>query len=71
MQIRISETTFKPTTISTLIANEMTVADGDIAMDIGCGSGVLSIIAAKLGATHVHSVDKSPDVVEVGAPQRQ
>ena len=66
MQIRISETTFKPTTISTLIAGEMIVDDGDIVMDIGCGSGVLSIIAVKLGATHVHSVDKSPDVAEVG-----
>ena len=64
--LRISNTTFKPSTISTLLAKEMQVKEGDVAIDIGCGSGILSIIAAKLGASHVYAVDKSPDVVEIG-----
>ena len=66
IKLKISNTTFTPSTISTLLAKAMQVEEGDIAIDIGCGSGVLAIIAAKLGAGHVHAVDKSPDVVEVG-----
>lgn len=33
------------------------VKEGDIALDVGCGSGILAIIAAKLGARHVIAVD--------------
>ena len=66
ISLRISETTFMPSTISTLIARELRVDEGDVAIDVGCGSGVLAIIAAKLGARHVHAIDKSPDVIEVG-----
>ena len=66
LTLRISNTTFTPSTISTLLAKEMHIEEGDIAIDVGCGSGILSIIAAKLGASHVYAVDKSPDVVEVG-----
>ncbi len=66
MQLRVSDTTFIPTTVSTLVAREMRVEKGDVAIDVGCGSGILAIIAAKLGARHVYAVDKSPDVIEVG-----
>ncbi len=66
LKLRISNTTFTPSTISTLLAKVMEVREGEVAIDIGCGSGILSIIAAKLGASHVYAVDKSPDVVEVG-----
>lgn len=66
LKLWISNTTFTPSTITSLLAKTMDVNEGDIAIDVGCGSGVLAIIAAKLGAGHVHAVDKSPDVVEVG-----
>ncbi len=66
MSLLVSDTTFRPSTISALIARELDIKAGDVAIDVGCGSGVLSIIAAKLGARHVHAVDKSPDVVDVG-----
>ena len=66
LKLRISNTTFTPSTISTLMAKELQIEEGDVAIDVGCGSGILSIIAAKLGASHVYAVDKSPDVVEVG-----
>jgi SAM-dependent methyltransferase len=66
LTLQISKTTFTPSTISTLLATEMQVQEGDVAIDVGCGSGILSIIAAKLGASHVYAVDKSPDVVAVG-----
>ncbi|GBD84123.1 ribosomal protein L11 methyltransferase [bacterium BMS3Abin02] len=67
MRLRISDTTFRPSTISGLLAEVLHVEPGDIVIDVGCGSGILSIIAAKLGASRVHAVDKSPDVVEVGS----
>ena len=66
MNLRISDTTFTPSTISTLVARELRIEEGDVAIDVGCGSGILAIIAAKLGARHVHAIDKSPDVIEVG-----
>ena len=66
MNLRISDTTFTPSTISALIARELRIEEGEVAIDVGCGSGILSIIAAKLGARHVHAIDKSPDVIEVG-----
>ena len=66
MNLRISDTTFMPSTISTLVARELRVEEGDVTIDVGCGSGILAIIAAKLGARHVYAIDKSPDVIEVG-----
>ena len=66
MGLHISDTTFTPSTLSALLAGEMRIEEGDVVIDVGCGSGILAIIAAKLGARHVHAVDKNPDVVEVG-----
>ncbi len=31
--------------------------------DVGCGTGILSVIAAKLGAEHIESVDLDPEAV--------
>lgn len=36
-------------------------------LDVGCGSGVLSIAAAKLGFAPVHAVDREPAAVEATA----
>ena len=61
----VSEHTFQPTTISTLMAQAMQVKEEDVVVDIGCGTGILAIIAAKLGARRVYGTDIAPDVVEV------
>lgn len=66
IKLWISNATFTPSTITTLLANELAIENGDSVIDVGCGSGILSIIAAKLGAGKVTALDKSPDVVEVG-----
>ena len=38
------------------------IEDGDKVLDLGCGSGILSIAAKKLGASSVHAVDNDPDI---------
>ncbi len=65
MDLSASDSTFLPSTISQLMATVLDVRDGDVVFDVGCGTGVLGIIAAKLGASKVYGVDASPDVVEV------
>ena len=62
----LGEHTFAPTTISTLVADAMDVKKGDVVIDVGTGTGVLAIIAAKLGASRVLAIDNSPDVEAVG-----
>lgn len=64
-ELRVAPGTFRPTTISTMVADTMEVNDDDIVIDMGCGSGVLSIIAAKLGAKLVHGVDAEVETVRV------
>lgn len=46
-------------------ALESFVKPGDHIYDIGCGSGILSIVAAKLGAKKVVGIDIDPVCVEV------
>jgi ribosomal protein L11 methyltransferase len=47
-----------------LAAVERLIKPGDIMMDIGCGSGILSIIGLMLGAKSCVAVDHNPDVKE-------
>ena len=46
LELRVSENTFRPSTISVLLAEALEVEPGDTVVDVGCGSGILSIIAA-------------------------
>ncbi len=39
-------------------------------IDVGCGSGILSIAALKLGATHALAVDIDPEAVEAAPAER-
>ncbi len=57
--------TFRPSTISMLLAEAMVIEDDAKVIDIGCGSGVLSIVAAKLGAKLVYGTDAAEGTVEV------
>ena len=67
LDLEVSESTFQPSTISLLLADALEVHPGDEVIDIGCGSGVLAIVAAKLGAGRVIGVDSAPDVVAVAS----
>ncbi|MBM4762345.1 50S ribosomal protein L11 methyltransferase [Bacillus sp. B15-48] len=54
-----------PTTVLCIQALERTVKQGDQIIDVGTGSGVLSIAAAKLGAARVQALDLDEVAVNV------
>jgi ribosomal protein L11 methyltransferase len=56
-----------PTTKLVLAYLDRTVRGGERVLDYGCGSGILAIAAAKLGAAHVDAVDVDPQAVETAA----
>lgn len=52
---------FVPTSTSELIANTLKIEPGEVVIDLGCGSGFLSVLAAKCGASKVYAVDIMPE----------
>lgn len=44
---------------SFILTNPILFRDA-IVLDVGCGTGVLSLFAAKSGAKHVYAIDASP-----------
>jgi ribosomal protein L11 methyltransferase len=56
-----------PTTQLLLSFLEKTIQGGERVLDYGCGSGILAIAAAKLGAARVDGVDVDPQAVETAA----
>ena len=65
LDLKLSQHTFAPSTVSVLMAEALEIRQGDTVVDAGCGSGILAIVAAKLGAGRVIGVDVAPDTVEV------
>jgi ribosomal protein L11 methyltransferase len=53
-----------PTTRLVLAYLESALRGGERVLDYGCGSGILAIAAAKLGATQVDAVDLDPVAVD-------
>jgi ribosomal protein L11 methyltransferase len=53
-----------PTTILSLRVLHELLWSGATVLDVGCGSGVLGITAARLGAPYVAAIDVSPAAVE-------
>jgi ribosomal protein L11 methyltransferase len=56
-----------PSTKLVLAYLERTIRGAERVLDYGCGSGILAIAAAKLGAAHVDGVDVDPQAVETAA----
>jgi ribosomal protein L11 methyltransferase len=54
-----------PTTRLLLEELSERIVGGESVLDVGCGSGVLSIAAARLGAGRVVAIDIDPDAVSV------
>lgn len=63
--LKVGPATFRPSTISTLVAESIEVDGDSTVIDVGCGSGILSIIAARLGAKKVYGIDAAEGTVEV------
>jgi ribosomal protein L11 methyltransferase len=57
-------TGYHPTTYTCLEALEKLVNPGVLALDLGCGSGILTIAAVKLGAQRVVALDIDPQAVQ-------
>ena len=60
-----------PTTQLVLRFVERAVGGGERVLDYGCGSGILAIAAAKLGAAKVDATDIDPVAVETAAANAQ
>lgn len=58
---------FRPTATSRVLADSLEVAPGETVIDVGCGSGVLAFVAARLGAAKVFGTDISEEAVRVAA----
>ncbi|HEX6320044.1 MAG TPA: 50S ribosomal protein L11 methyltransferase [Burkholderiales bacterium] len=56
-----------PTTRLVLSFLEQSIRGGERVLDYGCGSGILAIAAAKLGAARVDGVDLDPQAVATAA----
>jgi len=54
-----------PTTKLCLMVLQDVVRGGETVLDVGCGSGILSIAAAELGAARVVGIDIDPVAVEI------
>lgn len=60
----VGERTFPPTHTSKEVAEGLMVNPGDTVIDVGSGSGVLSFVAARLGAARVYGTEVVREAVE-------
>ena len=58
---------FSPTHTSRTIAEALDIGPDDTVIDVGCGSGVLSFVAARMGAKRVVGCDISEQAVRAAA----
>jgi SAM-dependent methyltransferase len=54
---------FAPTHTSRTLAEALEVRPGETVFDVGCGSGILSFVAARMGARRVYGVDIVPEAI--------
>jgi methylase of polypeptide subunit release factors len=62
--LRLGPGVFSPTATSKTLADALEIGRDDTVIDVGCGSGVLAFVAARLGAQKVFGVDLSAPAVE-------
>ncbi|MGH2683791.1 MAG: 50S ribosomal protein L11 methyltransferase [Actinomycetota bacterium] len=63
--LKLAPTVFPPTTTSRALAEALDVKEGETVIDVGSGSGVLSFVAARLGAARVYGVEILKEAVQV------
>jgi SAM-dependent methyltransferase len=65
--VQLGEGVFRPSATSVAIADALAIAPGDTVVDVGCGCGVLSFVAARLEAQQVFGCDISEAAVAVAS----
>jgi 16S rRNA G1207 methylase RsmC len=63
--LELTPDVFAPTHVSRVLAESLDIRAGDTVIDVGSGSGVLSFVAARLGARRVFGCDISEEAVRV------
>jgi len=58
---------FTPTHTTLMMADALEINPGDVVLDVGCGSGVLGLVAARLGAARLIGCDISKAAVDTAA----
>jgi precorrin-6B methylase 2 len=56
---------FTPTHTTLVMADALEINPDDVVIDVGCGSGVLGIVAARLGAARIFGCDLSKEAVDL------
>lgn len=61
--LTVDDGVFPPSSTSRVLGDAMEISPGERVLDVGCGSGVLSFVAARRGAGHVVGCDISPAAI--------
>lgn len=61
--LHLTPRVFTPTSTSVVLADALEISPGETVIDVGCGSGVLGFVAARLAAGRVVGCDASPEAV--------
>ena len=61
--LMVTDDVFVPTHTSREVAESLVINPGETVIDVGCGSGVLSFVAARLGAGQVYGTEVNKDAV--------
>jgi SAM-dependent methyltransferase len=55
--IQLAPGVFPPSATSRALADQLDIREGETVIDVGCGTGVLSLVALRLGAGRAYGVD--------------